>query len=634
MTFNPLEALDWGIRAPGSWITYSFMAGGQPASADDPSQLTVAWNDYEKGQVRQALETFSRITNLRFGEIALDEDGEPEAEPMLVLNLLDMNDPALLGSCGPLGRPEPAQARFNVGGDSWSRGPGGDLDAGGDGFQTLIHEFGHGLGLSHPHDTGLNGDSPIFPGVVDPFGRRGYGEHDLNQDVWTMMSYVAGWPTGPDGTSGTSAWGEAMAPMAFDIAVLQAKYGANLAWATGDDVYELADADGPGTGYAAIWDAGGSDTIRYGGARDAVIDLNAATLLWAPGGAGQVSYVAGVHGGLTIAHGVVIENAAGGAGDDILRGNAADNILAGGLGDDVLEGGAGRDTAAYGVTLAAQSQAWGMEGGAHVLAGAEGRDVLRGIEVFAFADGSLALDDGTILVDDLLYAIANPDVWAAGLDAEAHYGAAGWREGRDPNLLFSTRGYLAANPDVDAAGVNPLEHYAEQGWREGRATGPQFDGALYLARNADVRAAGVNPLEHYLAHGAAEGRAIFAAVGADIEAGFDATFYLLANPDVAAAGMAARAHWQGFGAREGRDPNGWFDTGAYLAANADVALAGLDPLAHYHDWGWREGRAAGPRFDTAAYLAAHADVAAAGIDPLQHFLAFGIHEGRDAPPVA
>jgi len=640
--FDPLQALDWGLKAPGPWITYAFTPGGQlvsnsaenPPDPSDPDNYTHEWNDYEKGQIRKAFEVYSQITNLRFGEVAVDENGEPELEPVLTLKLATMDDTNLLGFCDPMGRAEEAKAVFNVQSVFWTREPGGALERGGAIFETFLHEFGHGFGLSHPHDAGLLGTSPVFPGVLDPFGARGYGEFDLNQEVWTMMSYVQGWATGPDGTSGHGEYGQVMTPMAFDIAVLQAKYGANLSWNAGDDVYDLADENAPGTGYACIWDAGGNDTIRYTGARDAAIDLNAATLRWEEGGAGWMSYARGVFGGYTIANGVTIENAVTGAGNDIVRGNAADNVITGGLGDDTLDGRAGHDTAIYHVTLAEQSGTWRMEGGAYVLSGAEGTDTLRGFEAFSFADGTIRLDDTNLLVDDLVYAITNPDVWAAGMDAEAHYDAFGWHEGRDPNGFFSTQGYLAANPDVAAAGVNPLEHYVTSGWQEGRAASASFDSRMYLERNPDVAAAGLNPLLHYLSHGMSEGREAYAAVGIRIDDGFDATFYLLSNPDVAAAGVDIQEHWLNYGWQEGRDPNGWFDTDAYLVANPDVAAAGLNPLTHYAHWGWREGRDAGPRFDTHAYLIANPDVAAADLSPLQHFLAYGIHEGRDAITVA
>jgi len=50
--------------------------------------------------------------------------------------------------------------------------------------------------------------------------------------------------------------------MAFGIAVLQAKYGANLSWNIGDDVYDLPDENAPGTGYACLHlGCGQNDTI-------------------------------------------------------------------------------------------------------------------------------------------------------------------------------------------------------------------------------------------------------------------------------------------------------------------------------------------------------------------------------------
>jgi serralysin len=54
--------------------------------------------------------------------------------------------------------------------------------------------------------------------------------------------------------------------------------------------------------------------------------------------------VSGISGGFTIANGVVIENAVGGAGNDKLTGNAAANKLTGGGGQDTLTGREGADT--------------------------------------------------------------------------------------------------------------------------------------------------------------------------------------------------------------------------------------------------------------------------------------------------
>src|SRR5262245_47519157 len=139
--------------------------------------------------------------------------------------------------------------------------------------------------------------------------------------------------------------GDGGARRVLDIAVIQQKYGANTSYHTGNDTYTLPSADQVGTFYRCIWDAGGIDTIRAGATTTScIIDLRAATLQYEPGGGGWVSYQAGIHGGFTIAKGVVIENAIGGAGDDQITGNAANNVLDGAGGADIMRGGAGNDS--------------------------------------------------------------------------------------------------------------------------------------------------------------------------------------------------------------------------------------------------------------------------------------------------
>ncbi|MCP1558866.1 UNVERIFIED_ORG: hypothetical protein M2438_002956 [Methylobacterium sp. SuP10 SLI 274] len=115
------------------------------------------------------------------------------------------------------------------------------------------------------------------------------------------------------------------------------------------------------------------------------------------------------------------------------------------------------------------------------------------------------------------YLLANADVakaaLAAGGDtfqfAHQHFDAHGWKEGRDPNAVFDTKGYLDAYKDVAAAGINPLDHFHDSGWKEGRDAAADFDTKGYLAANADVKAVGVDPMLHYLQNGALEGRLAF-----------------------------------------------------------------------------------------------------------------------------
>ncbi len=217
------------------------------------------------------------------------------------------------------------------------------LEVGGYDFISFIHEFGHAVGLKHPHDRG-GGVFPKFPGVNGAFGD--FGDFDLNQGIFTMMSYNDGFPAGPDGEQSPSAmpgFGWEGTPMALDIAAMQHLYGANMSYRTGNDVYTLPILNQAGTYYSCIWDAGGIDAINAGGSDNCVINLNAASLQLKPGGGGYVSMHAGIFGGFTIANGAVIENASSGAGNDKLIGNKVGNVMAAGNGADKLKGGQGAD---------------------------------------------------------------------------------------------------------------------------------------------------------------------------------------------------------------------------------------------------------------------------------------------------
>ncbi|HEX8379403.1 MAG TPA: M10 family metallopeptidase C-terminal domain-containing protein [Allosphingosinicella sp.] len=268
---------------------------------------------------------------------------------------------SLLGSMSPPDEPDEGLAQFNSGDERWNAV---NLAQGGFSFVTLIHEFGHGHGMAHPHDNG--GKSGIMNGVVgEGAGVADYttGDYDLNQGVFTMMSYEDGWQTSPYGNAETDVgYGYLGGLMAFDIAVIQDKYGVNEEHATGNDVYTLKDVNAAGTFYSSIWDGGGTDSIVYDGSKDANIDLRQATLRYEVGGGGYVSYATGIFGGFTIANGVTIENASGGSGNDKLTGNAADNRLEGnggndtfylwsGGGNDTAMGGAGSDIFFFGGTL-------------------------------------------------------------------------------------------------------------------------------------------------------------------------------------------------------------------------------------------------------------------------------------------
>jgi serralysin len=319
----------------------------------------------------------------------------------------------------------------------------------------------------------------------------------------------------------------------------------------------------------------------------------------------------------------------GGSVNDTLRGMGGNDTLTGAAGDDTLDGGSGDDTAVFSQGLG--SYTVHDYGNRITIAGPDGNDTLTGIEHLQFADGTVHVNDGSGLFDTLYYMHENLDVFHAGMNALQHYGANGWREGRDPNEFFSTSEYFAAHrADILASGMNPLDHYHLIGWKQGYDPSPSFDAQLYLSHNPDVASVGMDPLEHYLLAGRAEGRDAYAAIGSKFIGGFDSEYYLFHNPDVAAAGVDPYWHYSAAGWKEGRNPNAWFDSAGYLAHNPDVAAAHINPLAHYMVAGWAEGRDPSAAFDTNGYLAANSDVAAAHVNPLLHFLTTGIYEGRTA----
>jgi hypothetical protein len=311
-----------------------------------------------------------------------------------------------------------------------------------------------------------------------------------------------------------------------------------------------------------------------------------------------------------------------------LAGSAADDSYAALAGNERIDGLGGVDTITFGFKLTNATVTY--EGNKVIIDGPSSHTVLTGFEIFKFTDGTVNNHDGDPLVDDLYYYSHNRDVWLAGVDADAHYHASGWHEGRDPNAFFSTSTYLSMHPDVKAAGVDPLLQYDQAGWKTGADPSIAFDTNAYLNANPDVKAAGVDPLAHFLQNGAQEGRQPIAPGVLLAANGFDYVYYLQHNPDVAAAHVDPFWHFETIGWKEGRNPNALFDTKGYLSAYTDVAAAGINPLGHYNQSGWKEGRDPSPNFDTTDYLSHYTDVANAHINPLIHFLQMGQAEGRSA----
>lgn len=348
---DPLLAIDWGTKVPETVIQVYFTPAGVYLDEAPDLGTSAGFTAYEKRQFFSALEQFEKVTSLQFVETT------SQALAEFRVGTFQLDQYGAVAFMIPPGDSFAGLMAFDPDYMRWIDADSGNplLSRGGFMYAILLEEFGHGLGLAHPHDEG--GTSTILEGV--DAARGSYGVGDLNQGVYTIMGYNEGWPAGPYGEEyfdGTyiyvNDFGYEAGPMALDIAVLQRKYGANLSQGAGNDVYFLPSANAFGTFFESIWDTGGVDEIRAAAFIDATIDLRPATLLGDVGGGGYVSYMKGIRGGFTVAAGVMIENATGGSGNDTLNGNAAANVLRGEdgtdriwgfAGNDLLQGGAGDD---------------------------------------------------------------------------------------------------------------------------------------------------------------------------------------------------------------------------------------------------------------------------------------------------
>lgn len=223
---------------------------------------------------------------------------------------------------------------------TWGTNGDSGMAKGGYGFNTMIHEIGHSLGLTHP---GLyNGTGSYAANAAFSQDNRQY----------TTMSYFGGYDTA------TNAWTQdgtyisykySQTPMVYDIAAIQSLYGADKTTRTGDTVYgynnnfavndiqkSIFDFSVNTIPLCTIYDAGGNnDALDCSGWNgNQIIDLTP----------GNYSSVRGLNNNVGIAFNTVIEKAIGGAGNDKLIGNTANNVLNGGAGADSMFGGAGNDT--------------------------------------------------------------------------------------------------------------------------------------------------------------------------------------------------------------------------------------------------------------------------------------------------
>ncbi|RZJ29867.1 MAG: hypothetical protein EON85_06085, partial [Brevundimonas sp.] len=290
----------------------------------------------------QSLSAWSDVANITFNRVTDAGSEYSNNATILFGNYSSGQDGAAAFAYLPGAMPGPTGANA-VQGDVWinsSLSYNASPILYGYGTQTLLHEIGHAIGLSHPATYNASA------GVSITYSANAIYFEDSRQ--YTVMSYFSERETGADfRINSTGQTYYASAPLLDDIAAVQRLYGANTTTRTGDTVYGFnSNAGQPWFSVTtagsplifAVWDAGGIDTFDFSGYfQNQVIDLRQ----------GAFSNVGGMIGNVSIAVGVTIENVIGGSGADTIRGNSADNIIQGGGGADVIDGGLGSDTVVF-----------------------------------------------------------------------------------------------------------------------------------------------------------------------------------------------------------------------------------------------------------------------------------------------
>ncbi|MFP6730555.1 MAG: M10 family metallopeptidase C-terminal domain-containing protein [Alphaproteobacteria bacterium] len=376
-----IAQLDSGAHWTQSQLGYGFAtaipAGGFP---NGESTGLTPFNGDQRAAARMAISLWEDLINIDFVEPA-----EASAD-ILFVNYTNAGQ---------------AYAYFPPFGDVFinpNQSSNFQLDPGGYGLLTLVHELGHSLGLNHP------GNYDAGRGAVLSY--RDQAEYEQDSLQYTVMSYWAASNTGAN--HGFNNY--AATPLLHDIATIQAIYGANQSTRTGDTVYgfnSTADRivfDFSSRFYTqapivSIWDAGGTDTLDVSGfANNANIDLND----------GAFSDVGGLTANVSIAFNAFIENAVGGSGNDQIIGQELDNRLDGGAGNDILTGaggndeligGTGNDTARYSGVVTSYTIT-DLGNSQYSITGDDGTDSLSSIEFLQFGSGAaLTIEDAIRAAD-------------------------------------------------------------------------------------------------------------------------------------------------------------------------------------------------------------------------------------------
>jgi serralysin len=340
----------------GATVTYSFMDSlpSEYVGTDDALGFQ-AFNDTMKDAARSAFTSWEAVANITFVETTGDDAA------------IRLGANSQTGSAAYAYYPS-NQTGAGIDGDIFLNA---DLSymlaptAGTYGYETLLHEIGHAVGLKHPHE-----DSPTLASSLD-------------SNANTVMSY---------NTVTTNT-----APQELDEAAIKYLYGTNDGSSYSILTLQVGDAAGntlagsntndyihgqAGADFISLGDgddgsyAGDDNDTVFGEGGDDLIYGNRG-LDYLEGGSGNDTIFGGQNAGSGTPMRDGVDTIIGGSGRDIIYGNFGGDLMTGGSGDDVIYGGQDNDTMVGG-------------SGSDYLYGNLGDDFMTGgggFDVFVFGSG-------------------------------------------------------------------------------------------------------------------------------------------------------------------------------------------------------------------------------------------------------
>lgn len=320
----------FGDRTAGTGATISF-------HFDDSSN----WTSTERAAFVSTAKLWSAVANVKFveadaGSALISITRGTEGFAAAGFNLRDTADTGT----NQLGIAAEGGIEIDTSVDGFGPLGSGFSNYGGYPYTTLIHEWGHVLGLGHggPYDEGLETD------------RTPYSAFDSL--AWSIMSYndqrVSGnfsWGVG-EGSNGFVYGAAPTTFMPLDILAIQRLYGKAIDTPLsggqtygfnqniGGDIGKFYDFTLNNKPVVTIWNAGTGNTLDLSGfTLPSTVDLHD----------GSFSSTNGLTNNLAIAYDTRIDTVITGFGNDRITANDNGNVVMAGGGADLVQGGASHD---------------------------------------------------------------------------------------------------------------------------------------------------------------------------------------------------------------------------------------------------------------------------------------------------